>query len=216
MQRIEVSGKVFKDIREQIERQTERKCKNCTFEKECETDFVEFCKGVFEQKPINIILPEDVLKEKCPKLNKEGCCDSRLSKVKCRCDTSNENTCEKIEIPLNESLEIVCGECEGKGKLEKHLFYEDHPTKIDEYKIKDCPSCSGKGSITLIVREKIEFEVQEKHVIGSYRTFRKEGLSIHQACEKCEFIESQLRKDIEDGNYVLLKVELVKSVIKLW
>jgi hypothetical protein len=215
MQRIEVSGAVFKEI----ESKTKKECKNCHWfiEKNIcslipiNTKKASSCKD-FEQKPINLILPEDVLK--CNKYNRvNGIC----SNLNGDCPTcANKGL---IEIPLNEPIEFVCGECEGYGikDINHKICYNDNADIFDEEKgckqcpeyshCKDmnkeserCPSCSDLG--------KIEFEKVTK--VSPFEIYHKEEYdisipvgSVLTEAEICKISNSKLK----DGKYVLLRVE---------
>jgi len=128
MTTISVSGEVFKDIREQIERQSEIKCENCycinddglctkllaigVSSNEVYHKQKERCNNIcFEQKPIQLILPEDVLK--CSYLNEATNQCTSGDPEGDDCGNFHSWKCKK-EIPLNEPLTLVCGECEGK------------------------------------------------------------------------------------------------------
>lgn len=80
MQELKVEGKVFERLRKEIERQTEKKCENCKFgniRNECCERFKIGIPNLtcFKQKPIQLILHEDVLKCQDYKHNQYNTCE---------------------------------------------------------------------------------------------------------------------------------------------
>jgi hypothetical protein len=202
MQKIIVSGEVFKQIERQLVGNIKQAdcihrhgdwChndklieKNEGFQPQCEWwnyATQRECK-YFEPKPINLILPEDVFQ-----LDKTKTENWETEYTGYECDFTGRLK----EIPLNESLTLVCRDCEGNGKITKSTV------QYGGLRF-DCKSCSGEGSITLIVREKIEFEYFGAGV------FTGLGENMPEIITET-FIPKHERKA---GKYVLLRVELVK------
>jgi hypothetical protein len=203
MQRIEVSGAVFKDIERQVKEQTklvagikETRCVNCKIFP-CKRE-QGWCNPIYE---ISIIQPEDVLKEKCSEfksaykespvcIRTNNCTKEQLESGCC----INEGYLTR-EIHLNEPITFVCGECEGKGKL---IFDNCIVLTMREDGVLDgkiCPSCNGLGKIELgKVIEKSEFE----------KVLLEKVVTIHNHGGELDY---NLTKNLPFGNWVLLRVE---------
>ena len=156
-------------------------------------------KGLFEQKPIKLILPEEILEENCKDYLTEPNSTSKVCVFAYNRDCGNsENKCNgfgkgKIEIPLNELITFVCGECEGEGK--RYYANQNEGGQYVGHYLEKCKTCSEIGKIKLKVLEKVEFE---KVLIEGVTTIHTHGKEM----------EYDLTKNLPFGNYVYLEGEI--------